>query len=91
MLNDSDTDDLLTIIFLVAAAVVGGPSVLGAFGVDVGSFLLRYGILVPGSEAVFVLPLVGAGLDERRVALLGIVVALGLLAGFARLFRGSRD
>lgn len=69
-------DNLFVILVAVGAAVAGGPSVLAMVGVDVGAWALSRGVLVAPELAVVPLPLVGAGLDWRRL----ILVALVLLA-----------
>lgn len=86
-----DADDLLIYLFLFAAAMAGGPSLLAAVGVDAGAWLVSSQVLVPPGESVFVLPLVGAGVDERRAVILGLVVVLGLVAGVTRVARRSRE
>lgn len=69
-------DNLFVILVAIGAAIAGGPSVLAMVGVDVGAWALSRGILVAPELAVVEVPLVGAGLDWRRLAL----VALALLA-----------
>lgn len=90
MWNDPETDSLVTWIFLVGAVLVGGPSVLTVLGVDAGTWLLAHGVLVPPAESMVELPLVGAGLDLRRLFIVGIVAVLGLIVAITRLARARR-
>lgn len=75
---DEDTDDLLIYLILIGGAIAGGPSVLAFVGVDVGAWMVSRGVLLGPSEAMFVLPLVDAGPDWRRLVLV-ILVALTMV------------
>lgn len=80
-----DTDDLLVWLFLLGAALAGGPSMLAAAGVDVGAWMVAHQVLVPVGQAVVDLPLVGAGLDWRRLILLIILAAAALTLTIMRI------
>lgn len=77
-------DNLFAVLVAVGAAISGGPSVLAVLGVDVGAWAISRGILVAPELAVVELPLVGAGLDERRLALVGLALAAALVLAVLR-------
>lgn len=72
-------DNLFVILVAIGAAIAGGPSVLSMVGVDFGAWALSRGILVAPEIAVIELPLVGAGLDWRRLVLLALVLLAALV------------
>lgn len=72
-------DNLFTLVFVVGAALAGGPTVLSALGIDVGTWALAHGILVAPELAVVQVPLVGAGLDVRRLLLVLLALAAALV------------
>lgn len=72
-------DNLFAILVAVGGAIAGGPSVLALVGVDIGGWAMSRGFLVAPELAVVELPLVGAGLDWRRLILVALVLAAALV------------
>lgn len=85
-------DNLFVILVATGAAIAGGPSVLAVIGVDVGAWALSRGFLVAPELAVVELPLVGAGLDWRRLILVVLVMlAAAVLAVLTLSARRRRE
>lgn len=72
-------DNLFAILVAIGVAIAGGPSVLAVVGVDVGAWAMSRGFLVAPEVAVVELPLVGAGLDWRRLILVVLVLIAALV------------
>lgn len=73
-------NDVTTVLLLAMVALIAGPSVAAGLGLDAGAWLLAHNVLVIPARAVLEVPLLNAGLDWRRIAVVGFVLA-ALLTG----------